>query len=80
MFRKKLIPHWAEKRILHLYERNIQEVERWRRVTNMENATGGQPNLRKYSYAIGKVAAFEELMDQLFIEYDDHGRVKELPL
>jgi hypothetical protein len=46
----------------------------------MENATGGQPNLRKYSYAIGKVAAFEELMDQLFIEYDDHGRAKELPL
>lgn len=27
---------------------------------------------------IGKVAALEELMDQLFIEYDDHGRVKEL--
>lgn len=80
MFKKKLIPHWAEKRILNLYERNIQEVERWRRATNMENATGGQPNLRKYSYAVGKVAAFEELMDQLFIEYDDHGRVKELPL
>ena len=35
-------------------------------------------SLRKYSYSIGKVAALEELMDQLFIEYDDHGRIKKL--
>lgn len=80
MFRKKFVPRWAEKRILRLYEQNIREVEHRRRQANMKCATGGQPNLREYSYSIGKVAAFEELMDQLFIEYDDHGRVKELPL
>ena len=45
-------------------------------------ATGGQlaHHLRRYSYAVGKVAVLEELMDKLFIAYDDHGRVKELPL
>lgn len=80
MFKKKLIPRWAEKRILNLYEQNIREVERCRRQLNMKSATGGQPNLREFSYVIGKVAALEELMDRLFIEYDDHGRVKELPL
>lgn len=80
MFKKKFIPHWAEKRILNLYEQNIREVERSRRQANMRYATGRQPNLREHSYAVGKVAALEELMDQLFIEYDDHGRVKELPL
>ena len=80
MFKKKFIPRWAEKRMLHLYEQNIREVERCRRRANMQSATGGQPNLREHSYAIGKVAALEELMDQLFIEYDDKGRVKELPL
>lgn len=80
MLKKSLVPMWARKRILCLYEQNIREVERCRRQANMQSATGGQPNLRKHSYAVGKVAAIEELMDQLFIEYDDKGRVKELPL
>lgn len=81
-WKKQLIPKWAEKRILAQYNEAIKDVERWRRIVNMESATGGQltHNLRRYSYAVGKVAALEELMDKLFIEYDDHGRVKELPL
>lgn len=87
MFKKSLIPRWAEKRILRLYEQNIREVERWRNVVNMSSMLSNGKSevsettiksLRKYSYSIGKVAALEELMDQLFIEYDDHGRVKEL--
>jgi hypothetical protein len=81
------MPRWAEKRILRLYEQNIREVERWRNVVNMSSMLSNGKSevsettiksLRKYSYSIGKVAALEELMDQLFIEYDDHGRVKEL--
>jgi hypothetical protein len=81
------MPRWAEKRILRLYEQNIREVERWRNIVNMSNMLSNGKSevsettiksLRKYSYSIGKVAALEELMDQLFIEYDDHGRVKEL--
>ena len=81
------MPRWAEKRILRLYEQDIREVERWRNVVNMSNMLSNGKSevsettiksLRKYSYSIGKVAALEELMDQLFIEYDDHGRVKEL--
>ena len=87
MFKKKFIPHWVEKRMLSLYEQNIREVERWRNVVNMSSMLSNGKSevsettvksLRKYSYSIGKVAALEELMDQLFIEYDDHGRVKEL--
>lgn len=87
MFEKSFIPRWVEKRILRLYEQNIREVERWRNVVNMSNMLSNGKSevsettiksLRKYSYSIGKVAALEELMDQLFIEYDDHGRVKEL--
>lgn len=87
MFKKSFIPRWAEKKILRLYEQNIREVERWRNVVNMSSMLlNGKSevsettikSLRKYSYSIGKVAALEELMDQLFIEYDDHGRVKEL--
>ena len=82
LWKKRLIPKWAEKRILTQYSESIKEVENWRRIVNMESATGGQiaKHLRRYSYAIGKVAVLEELMDKLFIEYDDHGRVKELPL
>lgn len=82
IWKKQLIPKWAEKRILAQYDEAIKDVERWRRTVNMESATGGQfaQNLRRYSYAIGKVAVLEELMDKLFIAYDDHGRVKELPL
>ena len=87
MFKKSFIPRWAEKRILRLYEQNIREVERWRNVVNMSSMLSNGKSevsettiksLRKYSYSIGKVAALEELMDQLFIEYDDHGRVKEI--
>ena len=87
MFKKSFMPRWAEKRILRLYEQNIREVERWRNVVNMSSMLSNGKSevsettiksLRKYSYSIGKVAALEELMDQLFIEYDDHGRVKEL--
>lgn len=87
MFKKSFVPRWAEKRILRLYEQNIREVERWRNVVNMSSMLSNGKSevsettiksLRKYSYSIGKVAALEELMDQLFIEYDDHGRVKEL--
>ncbi|MCZ2398191.1 MAG: hypothetical protein LC100_16845 [Chitinophagales bacterium] len=87
MFKKSFIPRWAEKRILSLYEQNIRDVERWRNVVNMSNMLSNGKSevsettiksLRKYSYSIGKVAALEELMDQLFIEYDDHDRVKEL--
>ena len=82
IWKKQLIPKWAEQRILAQYNMAIKDVERWRRIVNMESATGGQlaHNLRRYSYTVGKVAALEELMDKLFIEYDDHGRVKELPL
>lgn len=82
IWKKQLIPKWAEKRILAQYNMAIKDVERWRRTVNMESATGGQlvHHLRRYSYAVGKVAVLEELMDKLFIEYDDHGRVKELPL
>ena len=82
IWKKQLIPKWAEKRILAQYNEAIKDVERWRRTVNMESATGGQfaQNLRRYSYAVGKVAVLEELMDKLFIAYDDHGRVKELPL
>lgn len=82
IWKKQLIPKWAEQRILAQYNEAIKDVERWRRTVNMESATGGQlaQNLRRYSYAIGKVAVLEELMDKLFIAYDDHGRVKELPL
>lgn len=87
MFKRSFIPRWVEKRILHLYEQNIREVERWRNVVNMSSMLSNGKSevsettiksLRKYSYSIGKIAALEELMDQLFIEYDDHGRVKEL--
>lgn len=87
MFKKSFISRWAEKRILRLYEQNIREVERWRNVVNMSNMLSNGKSevseatiksLQKYSYSIGKVAALEELMDRLFIEYDDHGRVKEL--
>lgn len=87
MFKKSFIPRWAEKRILRLYEQNIRDVERWRNIVNMSSMLSNGKSevsettiksLRKYSYSIGKVAALEELMDQLFIEYDDHGRVKEL--
>ena len=78
--KKRLISHWAEQRILDQYEQAIRDVERCRRELNAESATGGKPNLRRYSYAIGKVAAYEELMDRLFIEYDDKGRVPELPI
>lgn len=87
MFKKSFIPRWAEKRILCLYEQNIREVERWRNAVNMSSMLSNGKSevsettiksLRKYSYSIGKVAALEELMDQLFIEYDDYGRVKEL--
>lgn len=82
IWKKQLIPKWAEKRILAQYNMAIKDVERWRRTVNMESATGGQlvHHLRRYSYAVGKVAVLEELMDKLFIAYDDHGRVKELPL
>ena len=82
IWKKQLIPKWAEKRILNQYHEAIKDVERRRRVINMESATGGQlaQNLRRYSYAVGKVAVLEELMDKLFIAYDDHGRIKELPL
>lgn len=82
IWKKQLIPKWAEKRILNQYDEAIKDVERWRRIVNMESATGGQvtQNLRRYSYAVGKVAVLEELMDKLFIGYDDRGRVKELPL
>lgn len=87
MFKKSFIPRWAEKRTLRLYEQNIREVERWRNVVNMSSMLSNGKSevseatiksLQKYSYSIGKVAALEELMDQLFIEYDDKGRVKEL--
>ncbi len=82
IWKKQLIPKWAEKRILAQYNMAIKDVERWRRIVNMESATGGQlaQNLRRYAYTVGKVAVLEELMDKLFIAYDDHGRVKELPL
>ena len=82
IWKKQLIPKWAEKRILNQYHEAIKDIEHWRRVVNMESATGGQlaQNLRRYSYAVGKVAVLEELMDKLFIAYDDHGRIKELPL
>ena len=79
-WKKQLIPRWAEQRILDQYEQAIRDVERCRRSVKEMSAAGETPNLRRYSYVIGKVAAYEELMDRLFIEYDDNGRVPELPI
>jgi len=84
-WKKQLAPRWVEKRILQIYEEAIQEVELRRREVNAESAVSdGKPVndklLRKYSYAIGEVVAVEAIMDRLFIQYDDKGRVKELPL
>ena len=42
IWKKQLIPKWAEKRILAQYNMAIKDVERWRRTVNMESATGGQ--------------------------------------
>ncbi len=84
-WKKRLVPRWAEKRILQIYEEAIQEVECRRKEVNAESAVSdGKPVddklLRKYSYAVGEVVAVEAIMDRLFIQYDDKGRVKELPL
>ena len=84
-WKKQLAPRWVEKRILQIYEEAIQEVELRRREVNAESAVSdGKPVsdklLRKYSYALGEVVAVEAIMDRLFIQYDDRGRVKELPL
>lgn len=85
IWKKQLAPRWVEKRILQIYEEAIQEVELRRREVNAESAVSdGKPVndklLRKYSYAVGEVVAVEAIMDRLFIQYDDKGRVKELPL
>lgn len=84
-WKKQLAPRWVEKRILQIYEEAIQEVELRRREVNAESAVSdGKPVndklLRKYSYAVGEVVAVEAIMDRLFIQYDDEGRLKEFYL
>ena len=86
---KSCCPRWAEKRILELYHQCISEVIRRRQEVNYNSmlANGKMvldkktvSDLRKYSFAVGEVAALETLMDRLFIEYDDKGKVPELYL
>ena len=81
-WKKRWCPRWAEKRILSEYKQAIKNVERLRKMVNMQYAASGgkEPNgklLRMYSFAIGEAAAIEAIMDRLFIQYDDEGRLRE---
>ena len=82
------MPLWAEKRMKELYRECINDVVRCRKDVNIEVMLNGKmvldkktvEKLRKYSFAVGEVAALEVMMDRLFIEYDDKGKIKELYL
>lgn len=83
---RKYIPLWAEKRMKELYYECINDVVRSRKDINIDSMLNGKTvldkktveKLRKYSFAVGEVAALEVMMDRLFIEYDDKGKIKEL--
>lgn len=84
-WKKHWCPMWAEKRILSEYKQAIKNVVRLRKAVNVRYVTNGckEPDgklLREYSYAVGEAAAIEAIMDRLFIQYDDDGRLKELYL
>lgn len=80
MFGKSPIPAWSRKRIKEMYIQCICNVKQTREKCRSNKMLGRNSidDLRRYSYAIGRVAALEELMDRLFIEYDDEGQVPEL--
>ena len=87
MFKRKFVPIWVQKRILQYYRQCIREVENNRsRVQSSGIWANGEfqynestvAKLRSYSFSIGKAAAVEALMDRLFIEYSDEGRIPEL--
>lgn len=89
LFRRKPLPRWEEGRIKELYRQCISEVIRLRNAVNQDSMLANGEvsydkklvvNLRKYSFAVGEVAALETLMDRLFIDYDDEGKVPELYL
>lgn len=85
---RKYMPLWAEKRMKELYRECINDVVRCRKDVNIEVMLNGKmvldkktvEKLRKYSFAVGEVAALEVMMDRLFIEYNDNGKIKELYL
>lgn len=82
----KHISKWSEKRIKELYRQSIAELVRSRKAVNIDSMLNGKivydektiRDLRIYSYAVGQVAAIEGIMDRLFIEYDDEGKVPEI--
>ena len=89
MFKRKFVPIWVQKRILQYYRQCIREVEVYRNRVHIDNmlANGKTTyneqtvsNLQKYSFAVGKAAAIEAIMDRLFIQYNDEGRLRELYL
>lgn len=82
---KKMCPTWIEKRIIFEYRTAIENVVRLRKEVNVNHLENNceSPDLkllRRYSYAVGEVAAIEGIMDRLFIQYDDEGRLKEFYL
>lgn len=84
-FKKRWCPKWEEKRILSEYREAIKNVVRLRKAVNVDYMTSGckEPNaklLNSYFYAVGEAAAIEAIMDRLFIQYDDEGRLKEFYL
>lgn len=85
IWKKRLVPRWAEKRILSEYKQAIKNVVRLRKAVNVRHITNGckEPDgklLREYAFAVGEAAAIEAIMDRLFIQYDDEGRLKEFYL
>jgi coenzyme F420-reducing hydrogenase gamma subunit len=84
-WKKHYCPKWAEKRILSEYREAIKNVVRLRKAVNVDHMVSGckDPDarlLRRYFYAVGEAAAIEAIMDRLFIQYDDEGRLKEFYL
>ena len=85
IFKKRICPRWIEKTLLLEYGEAIRNVERLRHEVNVNYMVNDckKPDvklLRRYSYAVGEAAAIEVIMDKLFIEYDDGGRLKEFYL
>ena len=84
-WKKHYCPKWAEKRILSEYREAIKNVVRLRKAVNVNHMASGckEPDarlLRRYFYAVGEAAAIEAIMDRLFIQYDDEGRLREFYL
>ena len=86
MFKRKFLPTWVQKRILQYYKQTIHEVEVHRNRIHIDNMLANGKtiyneqtvsNLQKYSFAVGKAAAIEAIMDRLFIQYNDEGRLRE---